>query len=117
MKNNNLKIADFGISNFLTATLTTCQSGTPAYQAPEIWNGKGSNFKSDVWSVIIQNLIKELNRSTCSNYRALGVSFYQICTGYLPFIANDTVRGYFVNTKPTPELPNEFQEYNIIFKK
>ena len=49
MKNNNLKIADFGISNFLTATLTTCQSGTPAYQAPEIWLKKGSNFKSDVW--------------------------------------------------------------------
>ena len=95
MKNNNLKIADFGISNFLTATLTTCQSGTPAYQAPEIWNGKGSNFKSDVWSVIIQHLVKYLI-STYSNFRALGVSFYQICTGYLPFIANDTVRGHFV---------------------
>ena len=49
MKNNDLKIADFGISSFLTATLTTCQAGTQSYQAPEIWLKKGSNLKSDVW--------------------------------------------------------------------
>ena len=49
MKGNSLKIADFGNSNFLNATLTTCQAGSPAYQAPEIWSGSGSNFKSDVW--------------------------------------------------------------------
>jgi serine/threonine protein kinase len=49
IKNNDLKIADFSISSFLTATLTNSESGTPAYQAPEIWNRKGSNLKSDVW--------------------------------------------------------------------
>jgi serine/threonine protein kinase len=49
IKNNDLKIADFGISSFLTSTLTNCEAGTPAYQAPEIWNHKGSDFKSDVW--------------------------------------------------------------------
>ena len=49
MKNNNLKIADFGIAKFLNATFTKCQNGSPPYQAPEIWNNSGSNFKSDVW--------------------------------------------------------------------
>jgi hypothetical protein len=45
--------------------------------------------------------------------RALGVSFYQICTGYLPFVANKTV----ISSNPTPDLPDEFYEYNILFKK
>ena len=49
IKNNDFKIADFGISSFLTATLTNSESGTPAYQAPEIWNHKGSDLKSDIW--------------------------------------------------------------------
>jgi serine/threonine protein kinase len=49
IKNNDLKIADFGISSFLTSTLTNFEAGTPAYQAPEIWNHKGSDFKSDIW--------------------------------------------------------------------
>jgi serine/threonine protein kinase len=44
-----LKIADFGISSFLTSTLTNFEAGTPAYQATEIWNHKGSDFKSDIW--------------------------------------------------------------------
>jgi serine/threonine protein kinase len=49
IKNNDLKIADFGISKFLTSTLTKSESGSTAYQAPEILNHKGSDFKSDVW--------------------------------------------------------------------
>ena len=49
IKNNDLKIADFGMSSFLTATLTKCEAGTPAYQSPEIWKHQGSDFKSDVW--------------------------------------------------------------------
>jgi serine/threonine protein kinase len=49
IKNNDLKIFDFGISIFLTSTLTECESGTPAYQAPEIWNHERSDLKSDIW--------------------------------------------------------------------
>ena len=49
IKNNDLKIADFGISKFLTSTLTKSDLGSSAYQAPEILNHKGSDFKSDVW--------------------------------------------------------------------
>ena len=49
--------------------------------------------------------------------RALGVSFYQICTGYLPFVANKVVGGRYIITNPTPDLPDEFHEYNNLFKK
>ncbi len=49
VKNYDLKISDFGISKILTATLTSCQSGTLVYQAPEIFEGKGCGLKSDIW--------------------------------------------------------------------
>jgi serine/threonine protein kinase len=49
MKENKLMIADFGISKILNQTLTMCQNGSPPYQAPEILNGSGCNFKSDIW--------------------------------------------------------------------
>jgi hypothetical protein len=49
--------------------------------------------------------------------RALGVSFYQICTGYLPFVANKVVGGHFIIENSIPDLPDEFREYNNLFKK
>jgi hypothetical protein len=44
--------------------------------------------------------------------RALGVSFYQMCTGYLPFVVIE-----YIISDPTPDLPDEFHEYNNLFKK
>ena len=49
--------------------------------------------------------------------RALGVSFYQICTGDLPFVADKLVAGRYITTNPTPDLPHKFHEYNKLFKK
>jgi serine/threonine protein kinase len=49
IKNNDLKIADYVLTSFLASTIANYEEGTPAYQAPEIWNQKGSDFKSDVW--------------------------------------------------------------------
>jgi hypothetical protein len=49
--------------------------------------------------------------------RALGVSFYQICTGFLPFVANKSVGGRYIISNLTPNLPDEFHEYNNLFKK
>jgi serine/threonine protein kinase len=43
------KIAEFGISSFLNATVTNCEAGTPAYQAPDLWNHKEIDFKIDIW--------------------------------------------------------------------
>ena len=68
-RDNNLKIADFGISRSLSRTqCATTMVGTPFYMAPEVVNldvTDGYNAKSDVWS--------------------LGVILYELCALQLPF--------------------------------
>ena len=53
IRNNVLKIADFGLAKVLQSKYTNSDIGTPAYMAPEIWGRKGYNFKSDVWYATI----------------------------------------------------------------
>ncbi|XP_071843197.1 serine/threonine-protein kinase SIK3-like isoform X2 [Apostichopus japonicus] len=66
-ENNNVKIADFGFSNFFKEgqfLKTWC--GSPPYAAPELFEGKEYNGpKADVWS--------------------LGVVLYVLVSGALPF--------------------------------
>eukprot|EP01060_Flectonema_neradi_P013707 TRINITY_DN2044_c1_g1_i1.p1 TRINITY_DN2044_c1_g1~~TRINITY_DN2044_c1_g1_i1.p1 ORF type:complete len:825 (+),score=132.99 TRINITY_DN2044_c1_g1_i1:119-2593(+) len=68
-RDNNIKIADFGISRSLSRTqCATTMVGTPFYMAPEVVNldvTDGYNAKSDVWS--------------------LGVILYELCALQLPF--------------------------------
>jgi serine/threonine-protein kinase 11 len=78
--NSVLKIADFGVAEFLDQYTTddnvTRTSGSPAFQAPEIANGEDgySGMKVDVW--------------------AAGVSAYFLLVGCTPFRA-DTLVGLF----------------------
>jgi serine/threonine protein kinase len=80
--NSALKIADFGVAEFLDQYTTddnvTRTSGSPAFQAPEIANGEVgySGMKVDVWAV--------------------GVSAYFLLVGRIPFHA-DTLVGLFSN--------------------
>eukprot|EP00756_Hemistasia_phaeocysticola_P060363 Hpha_TRINITY_DN3979_c0_g1::TRINITY_DN3979_c0_g1_i1::g.18157::m.18157 len=80
---NQLKIADFGFSNFQQIgddgkvtpmlRLQTC-CGTPNYAAPEIFLGKGySGFCTDVWSC--------------------GVILYVMMVGHVPFRSDGKVKG------------------------
>ncbi|XP_072018352.1 uncharacterized protein [Amphiura filiformis] len=71
----NLKLIDFGLSNFLgsisrngriRADMQATQCGSPAYAAPEIIANKRYGAKVDVWSV--------------------GVNTFAMLTGTLPFI-------------------------------
>ncbi len=68
-KDNEAKLTDFGISEILKSADQSCiVTGKCQYMAPEVFEGKAS-FASDVY--------------------ALGVTFYQILTGDLPFFDKD----------------------------
>ncbi|HNQ87723.1 MAG TPA: protein kinase [Verrucomicrobiota bacterium] len=65
------KIADLGISKFLTTNQRTCSgSCTIFYAAPELLGKEGSSFPADVW--------------------ATAVMLYEMLTGQLPFGEDDS---------------------------
>ena len=50
--------------------------------------------------------------------RALGISFYQMCTGQLPFHANGTeAGGKWICHEKEPELPFEYDEFKPLYHK
>ncbi|KAK7081182.1 Serine/threonine-protein kinase sik3 [Halocaridina rubra] len=69
-KDQNIKIADFGFSNFYTpGVMLSTWCGSPPYAAPELFEGKVYDGpKVDIWS--------------------LGVILYVLVCGYLPFDAS-----------------------------
>ncbi|OQU93361.1 serine/threonine-protein kinase ATG1a [Sorghum bicolor] len=65
-----LKIGDFGFARSLVhENLAATMCGSPYYMAPEIWQGKDYDAKSDLWSV--------------------GVILFQLVTGKLPFTGSN----------------------------
>jgi eukaryotic-like serine/threonine-protein kinase len=67
-KDGILKLMDFGVAQILDLermTLTGQLLGSPAYMAPELFEGKPLDFRTDVFSV--------------------GIMLYQMATGALPF--------------------------------
>lgn len=78
------RIADFGISRVLKSTSQSSSvAGTPAYMAPEAFDGK-RNEQTDIWSV--------------------GVIFYQLLAGRLPFPQADitSLVGAILSRNPDP---------------
>ncbi len=48
----------------------------------------------------------------------MGISFYQMCTGQLPFDAYNTeYGGKWICKEIEPELPTEFEEYKTLYHK
>ncbi|HRE49315.1 MAG TPA: protein kinase [Aggregatilineales bacterium] len=72
-KMHNAFLTDFGIAKLLNETTNITQTGmvmgTPAYMAPELWNGARADNRSDVY--------------------ALGVILFEMLTGRVPY-AGDT---------------------------
>lgn len=70
VKNKHLKITDFGIARITDSVKTRTGSfmGSPSYMAPEQMSGAHVDGRADIY--------------------ALGVSFYQLLTGKLPFDAD-----------------------------
>jgi len=60
-----IKLMDFGIARVMESDKTTKVAGTPSYMAPEQMTGKGVDRRSDIFAV--------------------GVTIYEMLTGFLPF--------------------------------
>ncbi|HEX8492462.1 MAG TPA: serine/threonine-protein kinase [Pyrinomonadaceae bacterium] len=81
------RLADFGIARILkTTSRSTIATGTPSYMPPEAFDGKRSE-QTDIWSV--------------------GVIFYQLLSGRLPFPQAEITAliGAIVTKEPLP-LPD-----------
>lgn len=51
LRQNMIKVGDFGISRILMGTtdLASTFTGTPYYMSPEVLKHEGYNSKSDIW--------------------------------------------------------------------
>ncbi|XP_006846700.1 PREDICTED: serine/threonine-protein kinase Nek11 [Chrysochloris asiatica] len=75
LKNNLLKIGDFGVSRLLMGScdLATTLTGTPHYMSPEALKHQGYDTKSDIWS-----LACILYEMCCMNHAFTGSNFLSI---------------------------------------
>ncbi|XP_031199481.1 serine/threonine-protein kinase Nek11 isoform X2 [Mastomys coucha] len=98
LKNNLLKIGDFGVSRLLMGSceLATTLTGTPHYMSPEALKHQGYDAKSDIWS-----LACILYEMCCMDHAFAGSSFLSVVL--------NIVEGN------TPSLPDRYpQELNTI---
>uniref|UniRef100_H0XEP5 Serine/threonine-protein kinase Nek11 n=1 Tax=Otolemur garnettii TaxID=30611 RepID=H0XEP5_OTOGA len=84
LKNNLLKIGDFGVSRLLMGScdLATTLTGTPHYMSPEALKHQGYDTKSDIWS-----LACILYEMCCMNHAFAGSNFLSIV---LKIVEGDT---------------------------
>ncbi|XP_048072187.1 serine/threonine-protein kinase Nek11 isoform X9 [Ursus arctos] len=84
LKNNLLKIGDFGVSRLLMGScdVATTLTGTPHYMSPEALTHQGYNTKSDIWS-----LACILYEMCCMNHAFTGSNFLSIV---LKIVEGDT---------------------------
>ncbi len=91
LQGNTPRLADFGISRLMnTLNISSEIIGTSAYMSPESFDGK-RNIQTDIWSV--------------------GIVFYQLLTGKLPFSQNHpTERMFAILTKDFEPLPDSIPQ-------
>jgi serine/threonine-protein kinase len=91
MKNGKVKVTDFGIAKAISSSQTRSgiAIGTPNYMSPEQINGQPVDGRSDLFS--------------------LGVVFYELLTGQLPFRGNNMANLFYQITQvkhPSPSAIN-----------
>ena len=87
LKNSVPKISDWGLSRVITeSTSTTAASFTPYYAAPEQINNNQKDERTDIWQ--------------------LGVIFYELVTGQLPFTGDSMVAVMSSIATKNPTLPS-----------
>ncbi|NXE05258.1 NEK11 kinase, partial [Lophotis ruficrista] len=91
LKNNLLKIGDFGVSRLLMGScdLATTFTGTPYYMSPEALKHQGYDTKSDIWS--LGCILYEM---CCMNHAFTGHNFLSVV---LKIVEGDT-----------PSLPDRY---------
>ncbi|XP_042521851.1 serine/threonine-protein kinase Nek11 [Dipodomys spectabilis] len=100
LKNNLLKIGDFGVSRLLMGScdLATTLTGTPHYMSPEALTHQGYDTKSDIWSLAC--ILYEI---CCLSHAFTGSNFLSII---LKIVEGDT-----------PSLPERYpRELNSIME-
>ncbi len=95
-------LSDFGIAKATNSDTQMTQSGsvigTPRYMSPEQARGKKADGRADLYS--------------------LGVIFYEILTGKLPFDGEDSLSiGIKHITDPIPRLPENLKQYQAVLDK
>jgi len=87
LKNGVPKISDWGLSRVITeSTSTTAASFTPYYAAPEQISSEHKDERTDIWQ--------------------LGIIFYELVTGQLPFTGDSMVAVMAAIATKNPQLPS-----------
>lgn len=90
LQDGTIKVTDFGIARFSdksTKTMTEQAIGSVHYIAPEQARGEVTDGKTDIYSV--------------------GVMFYEMLTGKLPFDGDSAVTIALMQLQSTPKMPRE----------
>ncbi len=101
-QHSNAFLSDFGIAKMLQASTTLTGTGsivgTPAYIAPEYWNGNPVSSQSDIYS--------------------LGIVVYQMLSGRIPFQAETPLRMMWLHeSTPPPPIENLSLEMTRVIQK
>ena len=99
----NLLLTDFALAERFKELKEGSPAGTPAYLAPERWQGQSATVQSDIY--------------------AFGIIMVEILTGNRPFQvsanSNDKLRAWAIQhcQQPIPKLPSEYNHYQCMVDK
>lgn len=96
----NLVMIDFALAEMIHNPIKSNPAGTPAYLAPERWQGQDATAQSDVY--------------------AFGIMMFEILMGKRPFKISDQSSDSMIDwatqhcQQPVPRLPSEYSHYQFI---